>query len=152
MVSSAAAASSQRTRWEGGRRALTRAHAFRLLKRGLKEHNRVLLDLGLDLLVPPLSRLAIAAAAGSVVAGAAALALGGPVWLAAGVWTASAGSLAVYVLRGWNVSGTGLRGLLDLALAPVYVVWKITLGGTRDTRADAPWVRTKREAEGQSSS
>jgi 1,2-diacylglycerol 3-beta-glucosyltransferase len=152
MVSSAAAASSQRTRWEGGRRALTRAHAFRLLKRGLKEHNRVLLDLGLDLLVPPLSRLAIAAAAGSVVAGAAALALGGPVWLAAGVWTASAGSLAVYVLRGWNVSGTGLRGLLDLALAPVYVVWKITLGGTRDARADAPWVRTKREAEGQSSS
>jgi 1,2-diacylglycerol 3-beta-glucosyltransferase len=148
MVSSAASASSQRKRWEGGRQALARAHAWRLLRRGVAERNAVLFDLGVDLLVPPLSRLAVSAVLGWGVATGAALVWGGSVWLASAAWGAGVGGIVVYVVRGWSVSGTGVRGLRDLALAPAYVVWKLTLRGRgQEARADAPWVRTTREAE-----
>lgn len=148
MVSSSDAAKSQRKRWEGGRRALTKAHAMRLLKKGLAQRDKVLLDLGLDLLVPPLSRLAVGAVGGTAISAVAAVVVGGATWLPLAVWSASAGGVVLYVMRGWSVSGTGLRGLLDLGLAPAYVIWKATLGGQREARADAPWVRTKRQAEG----
>jgi hypothetical protein len=49
------------------------------------------------------------------------------------------------VLRGWSLSGTGARGLLDLLLAPVYVFWKLTLRFRRPARATSEWVRTARE-------
>jgi 1,2-diacylglycerol 3-beta-glucosyltransferase len=148
MVSSAASATSQRKRWEGGRKALAKAHALRLLKKGLLERNKVLLDLGLDLLVPPLSTLAVSAAAGGVAAVSLALVFDGAAWFAVPLWGAALGGIAVYVLRGWSVSGTGLRGLRDLALAPSYVVWKLTLGRARaESKSDADWVRTTREAE-----
>jgi hypothetical protein len=51
--------------------------------------------------------------------------------------------LLLYVLRGWQLSGVGLRGLVDLARAPFFVLWKMLLM----LRAHEPagWVRTKRE-------
>jgi hypothetical protein len=51
------------------------------------------------------------------------------------------------VLRGWALSGTGWAGLVDLAFAPVYVVWKLTLAKKR-ARASSEWVRTTREPDG----
>jgi hypothetical protein len=50
------------------------------------------------------------------------------------------------VLRGWSLSGTGLRGLVDLGASPLYVAWKMWL---RVNQGDKPstWVRTAREAE-----
>ena len=54
MVSTAAAASSQRRRWEEGRKELVRRNGRRLLLAGLAKQNRVLFDLALDLLLPPL--------------------------------------------------------------------------------------------------
>jgi 1,2-diacylglycerol 3-beta-glucosyltransferase len=147
MVSSAAASRSQRTRWEGGRRALRKSHGLRLVKRGLAAGDRVLFDLGFDLLVPPLSQVAVLSCAGFGVALAAALILGGgALSLALWPWGFAVTSVVLYVLRGWSVSGTGLRGLRDLALAPIYVVWKATLGGKQSARPDAPWIRTTREA------
>lgn len=145
MVSSAAAARSQRTRWEGGRKALREAHGWRLVKRGLADRNRVLFDLGLDLVVPPLSQIAIASAGGFAVTLVCAAVWAGPFWIALAPWTFGIASVVLYVLRGWSVSGTGVRGLFDLALAPVYVVWKATLGSKRSARPDAPWIRTARE-------
>ena len=62
------------------------------------------------------------------------------------VGLASTGAVVVYVLRGWMVSGTGARGLVDLGLAPVYVAWKMTLRFRRPVRATSDWVRTEREA------
>lgn len=148
MVSTAAAARSQRQRWEGGRRALASAHGLRLVKRGLAASNRVLFDLGFDLLVPPLSRLALSAFGGLVAALAAAVLLGGAAWSVVGPWAVCALLVVAYVLRGWMVSGTGLRGLLDLGLAPAYVLWKLTLRSKGKPKADAPWIRTTREAKG----
>jgi len=149
MVSSAAAARSQRTRWEGGRKALKKAHGMRLVKRGLSAQDRVLFDLGFDLLVPPLSRIAVASFAGFMLTLGAALLWGGVFWNVLGAWAFAVSAVVLYVLRGWSVSGTGLRGLRDLALAPIYVVWKATLGSRQNARPDAPWIRTTREERAQ---
>lgn len=138
MVSGAAASSSQRRRWEDGRRELVRQHAARLLRAGLTRPSLLLLDLALDLLIPPLSRIAVA----SVLGFALAVVLGLP--LSSAVFATCVAAVVLYVLRGWMVSGTGMRGLVDLAIAPVYVVWKIGLK-LRSPSTNKAWVRTKRE-------
>ncbi len=147
MVTSAKAAESQRQRWEGGRDVLRKNHMRALLRLGWEKRNAMLFELGLDLLMPPLSQFALSAVAGWGVSTAAALVWGGPLWLVAGAWGSCVAVVGVYVLRGWSVSGTGLRGLLDLGLAPVYVVWKLAKRAPRSA-TDGAWVRTRREAEG----
>ena len=108
---------------------------------GLRRPSALCLDLALDLLVPPLSYLALSTAALLALAAAAAAwhpALG--FWLA---WPLIAAlAITLYVLRGWQLSGTGLRGLLDLAAAPVFIAWKL-LAMLRAPRT-AAWVRTQR--------
>jgi len=52
-------------------------------------------------------------------------------------------SLSLYVLRGWQLSGVGVRGLVDLLRAPLFVVWKSLL--MLRARKSSEWVRTKRE-------
>ena len=136
MVSAGSRAVSQRQRWEGGRRQMARAHGLRLLRLGVARRDPVLLDLAMDLLVPPLSAVAAAAFAGlalSLLAGSA----------AAWAFGASCAAVLAYVVRGWQLSGSGARGLLDLACAPAYVVWKLI---ARLRGAPREWVRTAREA------
>ncbi|AKF84447.1 glycosyl transferase family 2 [Myxococcus fulvus 124B02] len=148
MVSAEKQSRSQRQRWEGGRAQMRKLHGWPLLSDALKQKSGLLLDLSMDVLVPPLSQLVLAAVGSAVAASVL-------VWLSGGtaVWaSAVAGfalmSLGAYVLRGWWVSGVGPRGLLDLAWAPVYVVWKVGLmlrGPGAEKRGE--WVRTEREAE-----
>ena len=145
MVTTSDAANSQRRRWEEGRKLLVREHAFRLLKAGLARRDRVLLDLSFDLLVPPLSRVAVALLLGAGLGGG--LVAFGARGLALGGYTAGLAAVAAYVGRGWQVSGTGLRGLADLGLAPVYVAWKASLRFRKPARATSEWVRTKREPQ-----
>jgi hypothetical protein len=115
-----------------------------LLRAGISQRSRVLLDLSFDLLVPPLSRIAVGLLFCWLVALTLQLTLrAGQVSL--GAYGLGLGVVAAYVLRGWMVSGTGLRGLLDLALAPVYVLWKATLRFRKPARATSDWVRTERE-------
>jgi len=146
MVSNATAARSQRARWEGGRAALRRKYGMRLLRAGLRG-DRVLLDLALDVLVPPLSRIAVPSVLGLALSLGGALATGGGFALSRGVFAVSLSAIAAYVLRGWAVSGTGARGLVDLLFAPFYVVWKMTSVRAPAARpdAEAEWVRTTRE-------
>ena len=68
MVSTAAAASSQRRRWEEGRNELVRRNGLRLLRAGLVRRSRLLFDLALDLLIPPLSRIAVLSLLGALLA------------------------------------------------------------------------------------
>lgn len=142
MVSGASAASSQRRRWEDGRRELVRNNARRMMSASFAKRDLLLFDLAVDLLIPPLSRLAVVAVLGCVLATA----------LSLRVTSASFGfcvaALVVYVLRGWAVSGTGGRGLLDLALAPAYVIWKAGLRLRGSRTSTQVWVRTKREEPG----
>jgi hypothetical protein len=148
MVSSAAAASSQRRRWEEGRKELVQKNATRLLRLGLGTGNKILTDLALDLLIPPLSRIAAAALFGVLVAFGLSY-LAQRTALSLFYFGFCVFALVSYVLRGWSVSGTGLRGLLDLGLAPVYVIWKARLRLTKASRPTQSWVRTKREQQSE---
>jgi 1,2-diacylglycerol 3-beta-glucosyltransferase len=144
MVTTAVAANSQRRRWEEGRKLLVRQHAARLLKTGLSRRSRILFDLGLDLALPPLSRITAVLLLGGLVAFALTNLLGAP-GLSAAAFAVALSATVAYVLRGWMLSGTGLRGLTDLMLAPAYMIWKLSLRLQSPTRATSNWVRTKRE-------
>jgi cellulose synthase/poly-beta-1,6-N-acetylglucosamine synthase-like glycosyltransferase len=143
MAASAEASKVQRRRWEGGRLRIARQHALTLLRRGVASPDRVLLDLGLDLATPPLAYLAAAAVFGTAVSLLTAAALGRSLW-APWAWSAALAALVIYVGRGWQLSGTGWRGLADLAYAPVYLTWKIGLALGRE-KGDGAWTRTPRE-------
>jgi 1,2-diacylglycerol 3-beta-glucosyltransferase len=144
MVTSAAASRSQRERWERGRASLADGRAISLLKRAIMERSPVLFDLAVDIFVPPLSTLVVWNVAGLTYAVAMKMVLGKPVPVA--IWVLNLGALGAYVLRGWAVSGTGARGLVDLGAAPFYVAWKMWLKMKND-KEPSTWVRTTRETE-----
>jgi cellulose synthase/poly-beta-1,6-N-acetylglucosamine synthase-like glycosyltransferase len=139
----------QRRRWEAGRAEMLRLHAPRLLARGLKMRQRLALDLAADLLVPPLATVAIATAAGLIVAALVSYAAG-RVTPGSWVWVACALGLSMYVLRGWQLSGTGSRGLFSLVFAPLYVAWKVALILVPSAQPKGEWIRTTREGERRS--
>lgn len=143
MAVSEGASRSQRRRWERGRQALIREHVPQLVAAAWRRRDVRLLDLAMDLVVPPLGQLAAATAAGF------ALSLGA-IWLGAVVapWLWGLATLAIvgYVGRAVALSGMGLAGVADLAWAPVYIVWKLTLRVSDKGRKPEEWVRTTREA------
>ena len=107
----------------------------------MRRADLVCLDLALDLMVLPLSyvTLNVLLLIGcALIAAHWRLAHFAWVWLA----VACAAGLLAYVLRGWQLSGIGARGLLDLARAPVFLIWKIIL--MLRPRSEG-WVRTDRE-------
>jgi cellulose synthase/poly-beta-1,6-N-acetylglucosamine synthase-like glycosyltransferase len=142
MVSGGANARSQRRRWEQGRFAILRSRTLPLIKRAVASRSLLCLDLALDLLVLPLSYVALSAvalaAAGWVFAPA-----DGSVspWFLLGALSCAA--LLLYVLRGWQLSKTGFRGLFDLLRAPLFLLWKLAVMFRR--RRTTEWVRTDRE-------
>ncbi len=145
MVSSEKASRSQRRRWEGGRWAMTKQFGLPLLSEGLRKRDGVLVDLAMDLLVPPLSWVVLGA--GGVTLAAVALSLWqGHMASSAYLGAASVVALVLYVMRGWWVSGMGLSGLTALAWAPFYVAWKVWLVLSRPEEKKGEWVRTTREA------
>jgi cellulose synthase/poly-beta-1,6-N-acetylglucosamine synthase-like glycosyltransferase len=142
MVSGEQAASTQRQRWESGRWRLIRLQLWPLLQAAFGRGSAVCADLALDLLVPPLAYVALDIALLVLLAGLACLwqpAMQAWLWLGIGC----ALGLLLHVLRGWQLSGTGTRGLLGLLSAPFYVLWKVLL--MLRTRSPTEWVRTGRE-------
>jgi cellulose synthase/poly-beta-1,6-N-acetylglucosamine synthase-like glycosyltransferase len=143
MVTGEQAARTQRQRWEDGRWQLVRSCSWRLLRRAAQPGGAICLDLALDLLAPPLSYIAADIAVLIALSG---LSLrwspAAMIWIAAG--SACGVCLVLYVLRGWQLSGVGRRGLLDLLAAPAFVLWKLAL--MLRPHDSTRWVRTKREA------
>jgi len=142
MVSGEEMARSQRQRWEDGRLQLVRSRTLPLLKAAMGSGGAVCMDLALDLLVLPLSYVAVNVVVLMVLARAALLwepSL--QIWLWLGLGCAM--SLSLYVLRGWQLSGVGIRGLMDLARAPFFVLWKVLL--MLRAHESSRWVGTKRE-------
>lgn len=144
MVSSDKAAESQRRRWEGGRAKLAREKVPLLIRAFLRERRLMLVDLALDLVVPPLSYVALVVAAG-VSAELLLMVLRGGAALSTWIWLCNVGALLLYVGRGVLLSGLGLAGVLTLLWAPAYVFWKVAR--VRPWRAEKRWVRTQREGE-----
>lgn len=143
MVSDAASAGTQRKRWELGRWQLLQTRTVALLRTAVRQRSLVCVDLAIDLLVLPLSYVALNVLA--LLAVAAALA---PWYTAAIPWlwvgVACAASLSVYVLRGWRLSRMGVLGLVDLARAPFFLIWKVWL--LLRSRGSRAWVRTPRKS------
>lgn len=144
MVAGEEASRSQRQRWEGGRLAIARAKALPLLLRGIESRSFVLLNLAFDLLLPPLSWLAAYAGVGAIAA-AALVILGGASGLLLLPWLVAIVFLGVYVTRGLWLSGLGSSGVLALAWAPAFVVWKLLLPLRGGRRGASTWVRTARD-------
>ncbi len=143
MVSTEHASRSQRRRWEKGRRILARQRGIPLLSQAWTKRSPLLLDLALDLLVPPLGELVALDAVGLTLT-ILLTPLGG---MAMWIWSASAFGVAVYGIRAWALSGVGPRGLLDLLWTPVYVVWKLTLLFKHKDARREEWIRTTREVK-----
>jgi cellulose synthase/poly-beta-1,6-N-acetylglucosamine synthase-like glycosyltransferase len=142
MVASERIARSQRQRWEDGRLQLIGTHAWPLLVRALRQRSALCLDLGLDLLLLPLSYVVLNVVALTVLSAFALALQWAPVsflWIPVSCWVI----LAVHIGRGWQLSGVGVRGLLDLARAPWFLIWKVCL--TLSPRSRKGWTRTGRE-------
>jgi 1,2-diacylglycerol 3-beta-glucosyltransferase len=137
------ASRSQRERWENGRRALAHEHVPALLRRAVAHRDAVMLDLALDLLVPPLSRVVAWIIAGWTAAAVAVTWLGSA-RLAFGLWTAAALMVLAYIARGCTMSQPGVRPARDLVWGPAYMLWKLSLS-RRPAAAGDEWVRTIRE-------
>jgi len=140
---SAADSRSQRERWESGRLALKKKYFPTLLRTSLYRRDPILLDLALDLAVPPLTVVFLLAIGGTAVATIAFIhaAITG-----AGLacWLAALAGLAIYIARGVAVSGMGPRAALDLLGAPFYIFWKLALLGRTKSPDSTEWVRTAR--------
>lgn len=140
MVTSERAARSQRQRWEVGRTKLILHRAPGLIAAALVRQSAVCWDLAMDLLVLPLSYIAM-----NVVALIAALAVIGTASPRILLWMAifDCTALGMYVCRGWMLSDVGLEGFWDLLRIPMFVAWKVVLlfSGPKTTE----WIRTRRE-------
>ena len=146
MDTDATGVASQRNRWEQGRSSLPQAFTRVLLAPWPANTRALRWDLGLDLLVPPLATIGLAIALLFSVSYAGLLALPAspvPVVFFLAAVLASA-ALGLHVARGWQLSGTGSRGLLDLASAPRFALWKLMLRCRPGQ--NAAWIRTRRVA------
>ena len=145
MVSGERASRSQRRRWEDGRRMMRRTWAPVLLREAVRRRDPVIVDLFVDVMMPPLSAIAFWSGCGLLLS-AGASALAGHTMYAVYSWALSATFLAAYILRGVWLAGLGLRGVTTLLCAPLYLVWKVALPLLRGTERRG-WVRTAREPQ-----
>jgi cellulose synthase/poly-beta-1,6-N-acetylglucosamine synthase-like glycosyltransferase len=142
MVSGEKESRNQRQRWESGRFELIRNNTFPLLAQAIRRRSVICLDLALDLMVLPLSYIVLnvlTLLVLTLIALAAAQASISWLWICGACIVA----LTLHILRGWQLSGVGLRGLLDLGRAPFFLAWKIMI--MIRARGSKEWVRTKRE-------
>lgn len=145
MSTSAKAASSQRRRWEFGRLEVLRSYCSPLLLTATRYRSGICLDLALDLITPPLGYLLL------LIIALASISLGLSSWgPSLQFWSYWAMTLTLllfmHVMRGWQLSQTGWRALLDLLRVPFFVLWKIY---TLLRRREQQWTRTTRNNNSQ---
>ena len=138
------AAQVQRQRWEGGRLHVARTRLLQLLAAGIRHPVTGPLDAALDLAVPPLGLLAVAALGG--VGLSTALGLAGIIPLVVALpWFGAAGGIALFVVVGLRAGGAPRSMYRSLARAPIFLASKV-IGTGQVVRGsgDATWVRTER--------
>ena len=140
---SAAATSTQRTRWEHGHLEMILREVPRMLRAALGRGDVRLLGMALDLAVPPLALLAGLLGLDWVLALAGRLLGGGVAALA--LATAALCMFFVAILVAWAVRGRDLVRLSELLAAPWYVVAKIPMYLRFIVRRQKEWVRTDRK-------
>ena len=131
---SSSAAAGQRARWEGGR--------FRMIIEQVPGLGREILQGKWTLIEPWLELLLLPLAFHVLLVLLALLAEG---W-ARDYAIVALGVIAWHVLSALWLGKAELKYYLALAAAPVYILWKLTLGGRllAFARRNAPWIRTER--------
>jgi len=134
---------SQRTRWEHGHLAMMLRAGPRLLFDAIRTGNAGLCALTLDMCVPPLALLVLAALAFG--------ALGSLAWAASGAalpWALALPGpalLALAVMAAWVGFGRTILSWRELAYAPVYALVKIPLYLKFVVQRQVAWVRSERD-------
>ena len=140
---SAAATTTQRTRWEHGHLEMILREVPPMLARALARADGRLLGLALDLSVPPLALLAgLLLVDGGL--GLAAWFIGGfaaPLALAAGL----CGAFLAAVLGAWTVHGRDLVRFRELMSVPWYIAAKLPVYLRFLVKRQRAWVRTDRK-------
>lgn len=135
-----AGAGGQHRRWEAGRFEAMRRYALPLLVDAVRRRRVASLDAAIELLVPPLSVVALGLA--TVTAAAVAL---GPRWLAA-TDAAALAMLAAYIATGFAAARmTPRETAAALAAAPAFVAWKAALYARALVSRPSSWEPTARE-------
>jgi cellulose synthase/poly-beta-1,6-N-acetylglucosamine synthase-like glycosyltransferase len=128
----------QRSRWEGGRFRMIREKTPKLL-RGVLSGKLIFLEPLLELLLLPLAfHVALLTVAALT-----------PLPLVRDVGLAGMAVVVLHLTAAIVVGGGNWRDIGTLAMAPLYVVWKLAMipSVLRNARSDNAWVRTKRNAE-----
>lgn len=144
--SSAKAATSQRMRWEGGRKAQAKKDIPLLMRQAAKRRSLVFFDRAFDLIIPPLVQLVFAVMAVAFFNIVAWFLFKGS-WLAldAALSTALLGGLALYVVGGLLVARVPPKAFLMLSFAPFYLPWKMKFYAMMlFRRVPTDWIRTPR--------
>lgn len=130
------AAAGQRARWEGGRFRMIAEHVPGLLREVLGGRFRLAEPL-LELLLLPLAFHVLLLL----------LALAPPWWPGRCYALAGLALVGGHVATALWLGRAGWRDVAALAAAPLYILWKLTLGGKllAFAKRNAPWVRTERE-------
>ncbi|GMV21704.1 MAG: N-acetylglucosaminyltransferase [Acidimicrobiia bacterium] len=145
MPERAAVVTRQRERWIGGRAAIARTWFGSLLRQAWTTRSVMALDLAIDLIVPPISAVVMAAAAGLMLSLTAWL-LGGsavPAWM----FAASLVIIAAHAALAAVLVGRSRDLLRALGHVPAYAWGKAVIAMRGLRRTPEVWVRTTREGE-----
>jgi cellulose synthase/poly-beta-1,6-N-acetylglucosamine synthase-like glycosyltransferase len=140
---SAAASTTQRTRWEHGHLEMILREVPGLLASAWRRRDRQLLGMALDLCVPPLALLASMLLAGTLLAGLVSLWLGDAALV--GAYGLLLAIFGVGALLAWGARGRDLVRLVELLSIPWYVVAKLPVYVRFLVRREKRWVRTERD-------
>lgn len=142
---SAAGTASQRTRWEHGHLGMIVAEGPALLLASARRRQLGLFALALDLCVPPVALLCLIVLLLSALAGVLALAteVSGPLLLA----VVALGLLGAAIIGAWWRWSRHILSAGDLAMAFLYVFWKIPVYLRFAVKRQVEWVRSQRDHE-----
>lgn len=135
--------SSQRTRWEHGHLGVILSDAPKLLVESLGRRNWKLLGMTLDLLVPPLALLTLAAV-GAFILSWLLFVLSG-LLAPALIATVGVALLGITILLAWARCGREIISFVSLLYAPFYAAKKIPLYLGFLLKRQVDWVRSKRD-------
>ena len=140
MPASFASARKQQTRWEGGRLTLARRYGPRMLAASMRRRSPAIAAALLELVMPPLSVLAMGAAGGLVIA----FLIGGQ--LAYLLASLAMAGLGAYVICGFLEARLAPKAYASLLYAPLYIGWKVWLFAEQIiVRREPAWTKTARK-------
>ena len=133
----------QRTRWEHGFLQVGTRVAIPTFLEGLFSANRAKAIIGLHLAVPPLALLMLLSVLALVFAWGAVLL--GATTIPAVLLTILLAVVTSLLLLAWWLEGRAVLPLRQLALAPIYALWKIPIYATLFLRRERQWNKTPRQ-------